>query len=172
MSNEIVSSFTAASLREVLLQKGYRAEIVADAAGVPQIRSATNGLSFILRFGNRLGGAADAYLDAVLTTALQGLGAATAAAIDQWNASKRFARLHRSGELLFLEMDLSVIGGVTRSHLDAQIEIWDRMVQELINYVRTVLAPAAARDSQSAAFAGGGALTTPQRADSPALSGV
>jgi hypothetical protein len=34
-------------------------------------------------------------------------------------------------------MDVSVLGGVTPQHVRAQVEIWDRLVQELHHYLRS-----------------------------------
>jgi hypothetical protein len=142
MTETIVLSFTPAALREVMQQAGYRVEALSDQTGATQLRSATNGVQFLVRFGNRFADESDAHVDAVLTTVLRLQAALPPALINQWNASRRFARLHGGEGSLALEMDISVVGGVSSNHLRAQIEIWDRMVQELLHYLRTVLASA------------------------------
>ena len=48
-------------------------------------------------------------------------------------------------------LDVSVAGGVAPNYLRAQIEIWDRLVQELIAYLREELPKVAAANSAAAA---------------------
>jgi hypothetical protein len=47
--------------------------------------------------------------------------------------------LQLSPPFLVFCLDVSVAGGVMPNHLRAQIEIWDRLVQELIVYLRDEL---------------------------------
>jgi hypothetical protein len=56
--------------------------------------------------------------------------------IGQWNQSKRFSRLSEQGEFLVLDMDVVVAGGVDQRYLRANIELWDRLLQEFMLYLR------------------------------------
>jgi hypothetical protein len=137
MTEALIHSLTPDSLRELMQSAGYRAESFADQIGVPHLRSATNGLPFTVRFGNRLADKTDAYADVTWAAALKIQGELSLDIVNQWNNGRRFCRLHVTQGFLLLEMDVSVLGGVTPQHVRAQIEIWDRLVQELLHYLRS-----------------------------------
>jgi hypothetical protein len=139
MSDTPVVKLTLEALREVLQQVGYRVEEVTDpVANVPYLRSATGGLAFDIRPGNRLADA-EGFLDVAFTAVLQVQGELPLDLVNRWNATRRFARLQLSQPFLLFCLDVSVAGGVMPNHLRAQIEIWDRLVQELIVYLRDEL---------------------------------
>jgi hypothetical protein len=56
---------------------------------------------------------------------------------------------------LVLDMDVVMFGGVTASHLRAQIEIWDRLIQELVPFLRDRARGAAVRDDAAGQVAAG-----------------
>jgi Putative bacterial sensory transduction regulator len=66
--------------------------------------------------------------------------------VNRWNTTRRFARLQLSQQFLVFCLDVSVAGGVMPNHLRAQIEIWDRLVQELIAYLRDELRQLSAKN--------------------------
>lgn len=140
--SDIVQSITLDSLRENLQQAGYRVENVIDpVAATPYLRSATGGLAFDIRPGNRLASQvladqSQAFVDVALTAIVQVQGELPLDLVNRWNATRRFARLQLSHPFLALCMDISVAGGVRPDHLRAHVEIWDRLVQELIGYLR------------------------------------
>jgi hypothetical protein len=135
MTEAAITSVTLDSLRDVLQQAGYRVETFMDPAGVSHLRSATAGLPFDLRLGTLLNDGSG-YGDVALVTGLQIQGELPLALINQWNRTRRFGRLHVDQNVLVLVMDVLVALGVTPSHLRAQIEIWDRLVQELVPFLR------------------------------------
>ena len=138
MSDTPITQFTLDSLRGVLQQVGYRVEEVTDpVANVPYLRSATGGLAFDIRPGNRLPD--EGFVDVAFTAVLQVQGELPLDLVNRWNATRRFARLQLSQPFLVFCLDVSVAGGVMPNHLRAQIEIWDRLVQELIGYLRDEL---------------------------------
>jgi hypothetical protein len=140
MSDTPVMKLTLAALRDVLQQSGYRVEEVTDpVANLPYLRSATGGLAFDIRPGNRLADADGSFVDVAFTAVLQIQGNLPLDLINRWNATRRFARLQLSQQFLVFSQDVSVAGGVMPPHLRAQIEIWDRLVQELIAYLRDEL---------------------------------
>ncbi len=59
--------------------------------------------------------------------------------VNRWNVSRRFARLQFSKPYLVLSMDILLAGGTTSSNLRANVEIWDRLLQDLIAYLREEL---------------------------------
>ena len=127
---DIITSVTLEQLRDMLQQAGYRVETFTDPAGATHLRSATAGLPFELRLGNKLpdGG----HVDVALVAGLQIQGELPLDLVNQWNATRRFGRLHVERNFLVLVMDVLVAGGITPNHLRAHIEIWDRLVQELV----------------------------------------
>ncbi|MBB4198987.1 hypothetical protein CCR94_08150 [Rhodoblastus sphagnicola] len=139
MSETVIAKLTLESLRDTLQTLGYRVETMTDpVANVTCLRSATNGCGFEIRPGNPIPGG-DEFVDAALVAVLQVQGDLPLGIVNQWNVSRRFARLQLSSPFLALTQDISVVGGVTPSHLRSQIEIWDRLIQELIVYLRTEL---------------------------------
>jgi hypothetical protein len=132
-----IHTITLDSLREILQQAGYRVETVTDpVAMIPYLRSATGGLAFDIRPGNRLAAEDRGFADVAFAAVLQVQGELPLDLVNRWNATRRFARLQLSQTFLVFCMDVSVAGGVTPAYLRAQIEIWDRRVQELIAYLR------------------------------------
>jgi Putative bacterial sensory transduction regulator len=144
MSDVTFSSLTPDSLRQLMQETGYRAEPVTDPAGVPRLASATAGLPFEIRFGNLMPNGTGEYADVTFIAALRVQGTLPPDLINTWNNTKRFGRLHLNQDFLFLDMDVTVVGGVNADHLRAQIQIWDRLVQELLPYLRNVFEKLAA----------------------------
>jgi hypothetical protein len=149
MSDTQIAQLTLDNLRDVLQQTGYRVEEATDpVANVPYLRSATGGLAFDVRPGNRLPD--DSFVDVAFTAVLQVQGELPLDLVNRWNATRRFARLQLSQPFLVFCQDVSVAGGVMPNHLRAQIEIWDRLVQELIAYLRDELRQLSAKSDATA----------------------
>lgn len=144
-TTETAPFLTPALMSEILQDAGYRVERFTDPTGRVQLRSATNGLAFVARFGNRGAVEGEGYADASFGAFLQVQGVWDAALLNNWNATKRFGRLYVGGNLLALEMDFVGIG-VGRDYLRAQANIWDSLVQELIRFLRGASAPAVSGD--------------------------
>jgi hypothetical protein len=154
MTDVMVTSVSLDCLRDVLQQAGYRVEFFADPAGTSRLRSATAGLPFELCLGPRLnddGG----HVHGLLIAALQLEGELPFDLVNHWNSLRRFGRLHRDRSLLVLTMDVLVAGGVTLAHVRAQFEIWDRLVQELVPFLRAELGQLATNGSAHGAAIGG-----------------
>lgn len=149
MSDTQIAQLTLDNLREILQQTGYRVEEAIDpVANVPYLRSATGGLAFDVRPGNRLPD--ESFVDVAFTAVLQVQGELPLDLVNRWNATRRFARLQLSQPFLVFCQDVSVAGGVMPNHLRAQIEIWDRLVQELIAYLRDELRQLSAKSDATA----------------------
>ncbi len=140
MSDATITHLTLDSLRDVLQLAGYRVETMTDpVANILYLRSATNGLTFDVRPGNRLANIEGAFADVVFVAVLQVQGDLPLELVNRWNASRRFTRLQLSPPFLVLSLDVSVAGGVAPLYLRGQIEIWDHLVQQLIAYLREEL---------------------------------
>ncbi len=151
MSDTVLVSLTLDSLRDVFQQAGYRVETATDpVANVRFLRSATGGVPFDIRPGNRLTENRDHFVDVALIAVLQVQGALPVDVVNRWNATRRFARLQLSYPFLVLSLDMTVAGGVAPNHLRAHIEIWDHLIQQLIAFLRAELPKAAAARATNA----------------------
>ena len=138
--SDLITKFSLDGLRESFQNAGYRVETVTDpVANVEYLRSATGGLAFDIRPGNRFAGEEQSFADGALVAPLQVQGDLPLDVVNRWNATRRFGRLQLSQPFLVFCLDISVAGGVNPNNLRAQIEIWDRLVQELIAYLREEL---------------------------------
>jgi hypothetical protein len=141
---------TPATLAELLQSAGYRATEV-EQNGLVQLLSASQGIGFSVRFGNRAEGEGAGFLDFTFSAVLQVQGEVPAQLVPSWNQSRRFARMWLQGNFLVLEMDVTVAGGVTADHLRAQIGLWDRLLQELLLHLRQSAEPPAVASPAAAA---------------------
>ncbi len=130
----LIQSITPSQLGDLLQRAGYRVN-PADQGGVVQLLSASQGIGFAVRFGN---GAvtAGSFLDFTFSCALRIEGELPEGLAQVWNATRRFARLGVQGDFLVMEMDAIVAAGVSEDHLRGQLELWDRLLQEFVVYLR------------------------------------
>ena len=141
MSESIITKLTFDSLRDSLQLAGYRVENMTDpVVNTTYLRSATGGLVFDIRPGNRFADADQSFVDIAFIAALQVQGELPLDIVNRWNVTRRFARLQLSQPFLILSHDVSVAGGVAQNYVRAQIEIWDQLLQQLISYLREELA--------------------------------
>lgn len=143
-------------LRDILQSAGYRVAEAQTPDGAPILTSATNGLGFELRPMNPLPADAGAtplgaarFADATFRTAFKVQGELPLSLVNAWNASHRFCRLQLLGgdsPWLVFDMDIVALGGIHPDNLRAQIEIWDRLVVQLIVTLRQEL-PKLAKDA-------------------------
>jgi hypothetical protein len=170
--SDIISRLTLDGLRETFQGAGYRVEAMSDPlANIEYLRSATSGLAFDIRPGNRFADEEQSFADVTLMAPLQVQGELPLDVVNRWNATRRFARLQLSQPFLVFCLDICVAGGVTRDNLRAQIEIWDRLVQELVGYLRDELSKLAAAKTAAAPVARpalGGAEVRAPGLDGPA----
>lgn len=168
MSDTIILKIDLDDLRQALQLAGYRVETATDpVANVAYLRSATNGLAFDVRPGNRLAGDEASFADVAFSAVLQVQGELPLDLVNRWNATRRFARLQLSQAFLVFCMDVSAAGGITRDHLRTQIEIWDRLVQELIAYLREELRKPGMADGNAASAAAMAQPAKPDRVAEP-----
>ncbi|MBK5540981.1 YbjN domain-containing protein [Pseudomonas sp. TH05] len=149
-SPQLITSVTVPSLTELLQEAGYRVN-QSEQNAIVQLLSASQGIGFAVRFGNP---AAEpgSYVDFTYSCALRVQGDLPDGLAQLWNASRRFARLALQGEFLVMEMDV-VVAGVGESHLRSQLELWDRLLQEFIVYLREYSQHAAQLQAQESAAA-------------------
>ena len=139
MAKTPIRSFTAEAIRDALQAVGFRAEITtgANVAAGAVIRSASNGLAFEVRLFNPSQADTKSFADVTFTAGLQMQGVLAPDIVNRWNAGKRFSRLYIAQGFLVLAMDVLLQGGVAPEYFRAQIEVWDRLLQELLAYLRS-----------------------------------
>lgn len=130
----LIESVNLQRLTDLLQTAGYRTN-ESEQNGIVQLLSASQGIGFAVRFGNQTAEPGQ-YLDFTLSCALRINGALPEKLVGQWNQTKRFSRLSEQGEFLVLDMDVVVAGGVDQRFLRANIELWDRLLQEFLLYLR------------------------------------
>jgi hypothetical protein len=134
MSEHLIEHVTPDSLTELLQGAGYRVNRT-EQNGIVQLLSASQGIGYAVRFGNPAAGEGG-YVDFTYSCALRVQGELPAGLAELWNASRRFARLSVQGEFLVMEMDVVVAAGVSANYLRGNLELWDRLLQEFIVYLR------------------------------------
>jgi hypothetical protein len=130
----VVEAVSPEQLAGIFRNAGYRVTL-AEQNGRMQLMSASQGVGFVVRFGNPAA-EADTHIDYTMSCALQVQGELPVDLVPAWNRTKRFARLAVHQQFLLLEMDVMVAGGVTERHLRSTIELWDRLVQEFLLHLR------------------------------------
>lgn len=138
--HEPIRALTASSLAELMHLRGYRVERITDPTGAEVLRSATGGLAFEIRLASPEPGASGGFLDFACLAAIRIEGTLDPAVLNAWNDARRFARLHLRDGHLVLAQDVSVAGGVLAGHVLTQLEIWDRLLQDLPGFLRAEVA--------------------------------
>ena len=130
----LILDVNAERLQTLLQSAGYRVTL-SEQNGMVQLLSASQGVGFAARMGNP-GQQDGQYLDYTLSCALRVQGELPAGLAERWNVEKRFARLTVQGAFLVLELDVIVAGGVSENYLRATTELWDRLLQEFLLFLR------------------------------------
>lgn len=130
----LIQSLSATKLQDILQSMGYRVTST-EQNGMVQLLSATQGIGFAVRFGNPARAEGE-FVDYTLSCALRVQGDLPQGLVESWNIGKRFARLAQQGTFLVLEMDVIAAGGVSENHLRATTELWDRLLQEFLLFLR------------------------------------
>lgn len=144
----LINSVSIDSLTDLLQGAGYRVN-QTEQNGIVQLLSASQGIGYAVRFGNPAAQPGQ-YVDFTFSCALRVQGELPAGLAELWNASRRFARLSLQGEFLVMEMDV-VVAGVGETHLRGNLELWDRLLQEFIVYLREYSQQAAQLQTQAQA---------------------
>lgn len=121
--------------------------------GVIHLHSASQGVGFQVLWGNA-GPQAGQFLDFTISCPLriQG-GVLPEGLIAEWHRNKRFARIVEHGEMLALEMDVIVVGGVAPAYLSMVVQLWTQMMGQFFLHLRNFASdlPAAAAAATPAA---------------------
>ena len=145
---QLLTHVSPQSLTDVLQAAGYRVN-QSEQNGIVQLLSASQGIGYAVRFGNPALEQGN-FVDFTFSCALRVQGELPERVAEQWNATRRFARLSLQGEFLVMEMDVVVAAGVSNEHLRGNLELWDRLLQEFIVYLRDFSQTTAVQTAKSA----------------------
>lgn len=145
---QLITHVSPQSLTDVLQAAGYRVN-QSEQNGIVQLLSASQGIGYAVRFGNPALEQGN-FVDFTFSCALRVQGELPEGVAEQWNATRRFARLSLQGEFLVMEMDVVVAAGVSNEHLRGNLELWDRLLQEFIVYLRDFSQTTAVQTAKSA----------------------
>jgi len=138
-----INSLSLEKIADTLREVGFRATL-ATANDRPLIQSAAQGLGFIVTPGNRAAdGSTAVYVDLTFSCLIQVAGSMDAADIARWNEQKRFARLYVADKTLVLAMDVFLATGDASRCLRGYCELWDRVLNEFVAWLRSLSAAAA-----------------------------
>ena len=137
MADPTIMAIDAKRLSEIIQGMGFRAETFDDAKGTPCIRSATSGVGYTIRLGNRTAPPAEGHSDFSFIALIKiEQGPFSLERVNEWNTQRRFCRLHLRDDFLVLDLDVIVAGGVTEDYLRATCSLWDRLVQDFLLFLR------------------------------------
>ncbi len=137
--DDIIEAVTPRLLATLMQQMGYRGELVT-VGEVEMVRSATSGLPFEIRLGNRVAGKEVSAVDVVLLAAFKVEGEFPLDLLNRWNIERRFGRLFLNQGFLLASLDVVIAGGIRISNFRAHIELWDQLLQDLVPFLRASLA--------------------------------
>ncbi|KAF1044744.1 MAG: hypothetical protein GAK35_01637 [Herbaspirillum frisingense] len=104
--------------------------------GLPMVHSASHGVGFQVLWGNPAAEAGK-YIDFTLSCPLRVQeGALPEGLIAEWHRAKRFARLVQHGDMISLEMDVMVVGGVSANYVPMMMQLWTQMMGQLFLHLR------------------------------------
>lgn len=145
----LIEFVTADSMTTLLQDAGCRVNRI-EQNQVVQLQTASQGIGYSVRFGN-LAKQQGEFLDFTYSCALRVQGEIPENLVNQWNVSRRFARLSSQGEFLVLEQDVVVADGVSPKNLLGSLVLWDRVLQEFVIYLRDFSRNAAAQAEAASA---------------------
>jgi hypothetical protein len=143
---DLITAITPQQLAHILQQAGYRANEVSNGQ-IVQLQSATQGIGFVINFGNIVSDQNRDFIDFSFNCTLNIEGNLRSELVSDWNRSRRFARLSQQGQWLVLVMDVMVAGGVSAAWLQGQCELWDALLREYIRHLQTPATTSAATDA-------------------------
>lgn len=148
-ATDLINFVTPETLTSLLQDAGCRVTR-SEQGGVVQLHTASQGIGFNVRFGN-VAQEAGRYIDFDFNCVLQIQGELPEGLVNQWNATRRYGRLFVQGSLLVLQMDVLVADGVSQKYLLSNLVVWDRLLQEVVIYLRDFGRNAAAAKPEAVA---------------------
>jgi hypothetical protein len=133
-AQSIVSAEDPGEIAAVIQKLGFQAKLEKDGVGDPVIRSSAGGVEFTIYFYDCTNNRRCKSLH--FTAGYDLPDGTTLAAVQQWNADKRFASAYLDDENdPFLQMDINTDGGVTEQNFESSFELWQSLKGEFENHI-------------------------------------
>ncbi len=135
-TREVYTRVTGPNMVTILQDTGYRAELDVDGVGDPLIHSTTEGINYSISFYG-CNDQPDRACDSLLFSAGFDLrDGATYELINEWNRAKRFGKAYLDHEMdPFIEMNLTVDGGITADNLKDWLSWWSIALAEFKQHI-------------------------------------
>ncbi|WP_181952650.1 YbjN domain-containing protein [Vulcaniibacterium gelatinicum] len=122
---------TGAEMVEILQDEGYRARLVADRDGDPQIETRMSGVNVFVHFYDCERGRCGSLQFSVGLDLEQG---STLEVVNAFNREFRYTRAYLDDERdPFLEYDFEVLHTDHAAHVASQIELWEQLLGEFLD---------------------------------------
>jgi len=160
-TSELLYTVTPEQVSEAIKTAGCSVTAL-EHNGVAHLHSASQGVGFQVLWGNAAP-VAGQFLDFTMSCPLrvQG-GVLPPGLIADWHRNKRFARIVEHGEMISLEMDVIVVGGVGKTNLSMTVQLWTQMMGQFFLHLRNFAA------QEPAAVTAATAVTAEATADASA----
>lgn len=137
--SELLAAVTPEQVSEAIKSAGCSVTAL-EHNGVAHLHSASQGVGFQVLWGNAAAEAGQ-FVDFTMSCPLrvQG-GVLPPGLIAEWHRNKRFARIVEHGEMIALEMDVIVAGGVGKNHLSMTFQLWTQMMGQFFLHLRNFAA--------------------------------
>ncbi|QTL05239.1 YbjN domain-containing protein [Aquabacter sp. L1I39] len=129
----IIQKATFADLETALKERGFRAELIDWPGGRKALRSASGGVGFNIVPGNAVDGG---FMDFTYFASFRVDGLPLEDVAAHWNRARRFSRAYTRDGFLNFEMDVVIGPGVAPAYLAVTLDLWDRLLNELLAALR------------------------------------
>jgi len=157
--SELLVAVTPEQVSEAIKSAGCSVTAL-EHNGVAHLHSASQGVGFQVLWGNAAAQQRQ-FIDFTISCPLrvQG-GVLPPGLIAEWHRNKRFARIVEHGEMIALEMDVIVAGGVSKGNLSMTFQLWTQMMGQFFLHLRNFAAQEA--DAAPAAEAAQAVVAEPR----------
>lgn len=129
----IMQKATLGDLETALKERGFRAETIDWPGGRQALRSASGGVGFNIVPGNAVDGG---FMDFTYFASFRVEGLPLEEIAADWNRARRFSRTYTRDGFLNFEMDVVIGPGVAPGYLAVTLDLWDRLLNELLAALR------------------------------------
>lgn len=138
-TSELLVAVTPEQVSEAIKAAGCSVTAL-EHNGVEHLHSASQGVGFQVLWGNAAAQPGQ-FIDFTMSCPLrvQG-GVLPPGLIAEWHRNKRFARIVEHGEMIALEMDVIVVGGVSKNNLSMTVQLWTQMMGQFFLHLRNFAA--------------------------------
>jgi hypothetical protein len=131
---KLLNAENPAELIAFIQDLGFQAKLDQDAIGDPMIRSSDGGVEFNIQF---YGCTKNKRCDSLHFVAGYDLDEGTTLeVVEEWNEEQRYASAYLDNENdPFLQLDLNMVGGVTRENFESTFALWRMLKGEFEDHI-------------------------------------